>query len=138
MNRVYKWYLRMHNSNYAFIRRFIEVMLHIIFSCDIPSEVKIGKNCKFAHNAFGVVLHPKVVIGDNCSIGQNVTIGGRAGKTTVPVIGNNVLIGANALILGPVTIGDGAKIGAGAIVVKDVPPHATVIPEASRIIIEKA
>lgn len=26
MNRVYKWYLRMHNSNYAFIRRFIEVM----------------------------------------------------------------------------------------------------------------
>lgn len=33
MNRVYKWYLRMHNSNYAFIRRFIEVMLHIIFSC---------------------------------------------------------------------------------------------------------
>ena len=28
MNRVYKWYLRMHNSNYAFIRRFIEVMLH--------------------------------------------------------------------------------------------------------------
>ena len=112
-------------------------MLHIIFSCDIPPEVKIGKNCKFAHNALGVVLHPKVVIGDNCSIGQNVTIGGRAGKTTVPVIGNNVLIGANALILGPVTIGDGAKIGAGAIVVKDIPPHATVIPEASRIIIEK-
>lgn len=53
MNRVYKWYLRMHNSNYAFIRRFIEVMLHIIFSCDIPPEVKIGKNCKFAHNALG-------------------------------------------------------------------------------------
>lgn len=78
MNRVYKWYLRMHNSNYAFIRRSIEVMLHIIFSCDIPPEVKIGKNCKFAHNALGVVLHPKVVIGDNCSIGQNVTIGGRA------------------------------------------------------------
>lgn len=23
MNRVYKWYLRMHNSNYAFIRRSI-------------------------------------------------------------------------------------------------------------------
>ena len=62
MNRVYKWYLRMHNSNYAFIRRSIEVMLHIIFSCDIPPEVKIGKNCKFAHNALGVVLHPKVVI----------------------------------------------------------------------------
>ena len=57
MNRVYKWYLRMHNSNYAFIRRSIEVMLHIIFSCDIPPEVKIGKNCKFAHNALGVVCN---------------------------------------------------------------------------------
>lgn len=30
MNRVYKWYLRMHNSNYAFIRRFIEVMLPLV------------------------------------------------------------------------------------------------------------
>lgn len=30
MNRVYKWYLRMHNSNYAFIRRFIEVLFSVV------------------------------------------------------------------------------------------------------------
>ncbi len=135
MNRVYVWYLRMHNSKFTFIKRFIEIIMRIIFSCDIPHQVVIGKNCRFSHNALGVVIHPEVVIGDNCSIGQNVTIGGRSGKTVVPRIGNNVLIGANALILGPVTIGDGAKIGAGAIVVKDVPANAIVIPEASKIII---
>ena len=126
----------MHNSNFRFISRCIEIYLHIVYSCDIPYKVKIGENCVFAHNALGVVIHPDVVIGANCRIGQNVTIGGRSGKTIVPIIGNNVLIGANALILGPVKIGDGSKIGAGAIVVKDVPAYSTVIPEASKIIIK--
>jgi len=134
MNRVYRYYLRMHHSKSRLIRRLIEIMLRIVFGCDIPPEVQIGENCKFAHNALGVVIHPEVVIGNNVSIGQNVTIGGRSGITKVPVIGDDVLIGANALILGPIVIGNGAKIGAGAIVVKDVPPYATVIPQASRII----
>lgn len=126
----------MHNCKYKRISRLIEMFVHMVFSCDIPYQVKIGTNCKFAHNALGVVIHPEVEIGNNCTIGQNVTIGGRAGKTTVPKIGNDVLIGANALILGPVTIGDRVKIGAGAIVVKDVPNDAVVIPEASKIIIK--
>lgn len=133
MNRAYAWYLTMHKTRCTFVKKFIEILMRIIFSCDIPHQVVIGKNCKFAHNALGVVIHPDVVIGDNCYIGQNVTIGGRNGKKIVPHIGNDVLIGANALILGPVTIGDGAKIGAGAIVVKDVPANAVVIPEASKI-----
>ena len=136
MNRVYKWYLRMHNCKFRFVSKLIEIFVRVIFSCDIPYQVIIGKNCKFAHNALGVVIHPEVVIGDNCVIGQNVTIGGRAGKSIVPKIGNDVLIGANALILGPVNIGSGAKIGAGAIVVKDIPQNAVVIPEASKVIIK--
>lgn len=133
MNRVYKWYLRMHNSKSKFIQRAIEVYLHIVYSCDIPAEVQIGKNCSFAHNALGVVINPKVIIGDNCHIGQNVTIGGRNGHEIVPILGNNVLVGANALILGPITIGDNSIIGAGAIVVKDVPPNSVVRSEASKI-----
>ena len=136
MNRVYKWYLRMHNCRYKCVSRLIEMFVHMVFSCDIPYQVKIGNNCKFAHNALGVVIHPEVEIGENCSIGQNVTIGGRSGKPIVPKIGNDVLIGAHALILGPITIGDRAKIGAGAIVVKDVPNDAVVIPEASKIVVQ--
>jgi serine O-acetyltransferase len=80
-----------------------------------------------------VVIHPEVVIGDNCKINQNVTIGGRSGYTVVPKIGNNVEIGAGAIIIGPITIGDNVKIGAGAIVVKNVPDNAVVRSKSSDI-----
>lgn len=135
MNRTYRWYLRAHNARNKKFAKVIEIIMRIIFSCDIPYQVEIGENCSFAHNGLGVVIHPNVVIGSNCHIGQNVTIGGRSGIEVVPKIGNNVLIGANALILGPVVIGDNAKIGAGSIVVKDVPAGAVVIPDASKIIV---
>lgn len=137
MNRAYKWYLRMHKSKSMIKRRGIEVIMRVIFSCDIPPSAQIGDNCSFAHNALGVVIHGESIIGDNCHIGHNVTIGGRAGITKVPVIGDNVLIGANSLILGPITIGNNVKIGAGSVVVNDVPDGATVIPTPSRIIDNK-
>lgn len=134
MNRVYKWYIKMHRSNSKIYRRVIEVMLRLVFSCDISAETIIGKNCIFAHNALGVVISSKAIIGDNVHIGQNVTIGGRGGNPEVPIIGDRVLIGSHALILGKVRIGNGAKIGAGAIVVKDIPENATAISPECRII----
>ncbi len=134
MNRVYGCYLKMHNSKCRFYRRLIEVFLRIVFSCDIPAQVKIGRNCKFAHNALGVVIHPEAIIGDNCKIGQNVTIGGRSGITVLPVIEDNVEIGANALILGPIRVGRGSIIGAGSVVVKDVPPFSVVVGNPGRVI----
>ena len=124
----------MHNSNCALYRRLMEVFLRVVFSCDLPAQVIIGKNCRFAHNALGVVIHPEAVIGDNCKIGQNVTIGGRSGLTVLPVIEDNVEIGANALILGPVTIGKGSIIGAGTIVLKDVPPYSVVVGNPGKVI----
>lgn len=134
MNRIYKYYLKMHNSNCALYRRLMEVFLRIVFSCDLPAQVRIGKNCRFAHNALGVVIHPEAVIGDNCKIGQNVTIGGRSGLTVLPVIEDDVEIGANALILGPVTIGKGSIIGAGTIVLKNVPPYSVVVGNPGKVI----
>lgn len=133
MNRVYKWYCRMHKSKIRIYRRLVELYLRVVYGCEIPASVLIGKDCKFAHNALGVVLHPEAVIGDYCKIGQNVTIGGRSGHLVVPKIGNNVEIGANALVLGPIVIGDNVKIGAGAIVVKDVPSNAVVRSDSSKI-----
>lgn len=121
MNRIYRYYLIMHNSNCRPFKRLMEVFLRIVFSCDIPSQVKIGKNCRFAHNALGVVIHPEAIIGNNCKIGQNVTIGGRSGITILPIIEDDVEIGANSLILGPIKIGKGSKIGAGSVVLKDPP-----------------
>ena len=78
-----------------------------------------------------------VVIGTNCTIFQQVTIGdvrrcGQEGKP-VPVIGNNVEIGAGAKVLGGIRVGDGAKIGANAVVLQDVPPGAIAVGIPARI-----
>ncbi len=46
-------------------------------------------------------------------------------------------MGSNACILGNITIGDYVRIGSGSVVVKDVPPHATVVGVPGRIIEQK-
>lgn len=108
--------------------------MRVMFSCDIPPATKIGEGTAFVHNGLGCVVNECAVIGKNCKILQNVTIGGRGEEGGAPVIGDNVLIGAGACILGMIKIGDGAKIGANAVVVKDVPKNATAIGIPATII----
>jgi acetyltransferase-like isoleucine patch superfamily enzyme len=74
-----------------------------------------------------------IEIGDDCGVGDNVTIADSDhhsinGKNpTAPIIiGNHVWICSNAMICAGVTIGDGSVVAAGAVVVKDVPPHCLV------------
>lgn len=73
----------------------------------------------------GIVIHKDAVIGPNCLIFQQVTIGTN-GKG-VPHIGGHVDIGAGARIIGPITIGDHARIGANAVVTHDVPSGRTAV-----------
>ena len=74
-----------------------------------------------------------IEIGDDCGIGDNVTIADSDhhcinGKNPIApiVIGNHVWICSNAMICKGVAIGDGSVIAAGAVVVNDVPPHCLV------------
>lgn len=107
-------------------------MLRIIFACDIPAEVQFPTSSQLVHNGLGCVFHPKTIIGENCKIYQNVTLGGN-GKivngepiTGAPKLENNVAVFAGACVLGPITIGHDSIIGANAVVTKDVPPHSLV------------
>lgn len=78
----------------------------------------------------GVVIGQKVVLGKNCMIYQNVTIGAKDAsnyKTAdYPVLEDNVIVYPNSIILGKVRIGAGAIIGAGSLVLKDVEPNSIV------------
>lgn len=107
----------------------------IVFGCDIPPEVKFGKNFCLPHFGMGVVINPKAVIGDNCKIYQQTTIGARNDQW-MTVIGDNVLLGAGCKILGSITIGNNAKIGANAVVLSDVPPDATAVGIPAKIIVK--
>jgi len=97
----------------------------IATGADIPLNAQIGGGLLLPHPN-GVVIHPGAVIGPNCLIFQQVTIGARD-SSGAPVIGGHVDIGAGAKILGPVAIGHHAKIGANAVVTIDVPGGATAI-----------
>ena len=85
------------------------------------------------HGLNGIIVSNEAVIGKNCPLYHQVTIGG--GNGGAPVIGDNVLIGAGAKIIGPVKIGNHVKIGAGCVVVMDVPDDATVVMDKPRIIL---
>ena len=64
-----------------------------------------------------------------------MTIGNRAEGGPVPVIGNRVDFGAYAQVLGGIVVGDGAKIGAMSVVLSDVPPGATAVGAAAKVVI---
>lgn len=92
---------------------------------------KIGPGFVMIHG-FMTIINSEAIIGSNCTIMHNVTIGG--GNNGVPIIGDNVTIGAGAIIIGGIKIGNNVKIGAGAVVVDDVPDNSVVVGEKARII----
>ena len=85
------------------------------------------------HGLQGIYISRYAHIGAGCCIYQNVTIG--EVNRAAPRIGNRCLIGAGAVVAGGIRIGDDVRIGAGAVVASDIPDHATVVAQPSRIII---
>ena len=83
----------------------------------------------------GVVIHSKSGIGECCTIGQQVTIGGGNSKYPgLPKIGNNVYIAKGAIVFGGITVGNNVTIGANAVVNKPIPDNAVVAGVPAEII----
>jgi len=103
--------------------------------CFIPDLQRLlDKNTKFIH-PIGIVIAENAIIGKNCSIYQNVTIGPKSSADNKsPTIGDNVRIYANACVIGDIKIGDNAVIGAGSVVTHDVPANAVVAGNPAKII----
>jgi serine O-acetyltransferase len=124
----------LHQQGIPILPDVIFYFLRFAFATVLPYTASIGRNTLLNWNGLGIVIHHRAVIGDNCTIGQGVTIGGRSGYEAVPVLGNNVLVGVGAKLLGPIKIGDNATIGANAVVIKDVPAHATAVGVPAKIL----
>ncbi|MCU4173889.1 serine O-acetyltransferase [Carboxylicivirga sp. N1Y90] len=70
-------------------------------------------------------------IGKNCTIFQQVTIGGT--DKGAPTLKDNVKVFAGAVIIGKITIGNNVIIGANATVYNNVPDNSTVLPGTSKV-----
>ncbi len=103
------------------------------YGIELPHRTKVGRRFCIGHQS-GIVIHPFAVIGDDCLIRQNVTIGA-ALKVAAPRIGNKVEIGAGAVLIGGITIGDNVRIGPNAVVMMNVPANAMVVTPPPRVFI---
>lgn len=114
--------------------KICDLLTRIFCNSVVYSSTKIGINCNFAYGGIAVVVHPKTIIGNNVTISQCVTIGGRSGHKDLPIIGDNVYIGAGAKVLGPIKIGNNVIIGANAVVISNIPDNSVVAGIPAKII----
>ena len=127
--------LRDRKGPLALLRRRALVLHYRFWSAvtgaDIPLNARLGGGLLLPHPN-GIVIHPDAVIGPNCLLFQQVTIG--AAHDGVPRIGSHVDIGAGAKIIGPITLGNYVRVGANAVVTRDVPAGSIVAGIPARVI----
>lgn len=131
-HRKANWFYR---HNMKFIARCISQHSRKRTGIEIHPAATIGRGLVIDHG-MGVVIGETAVLGDNCTLYQNVTLGGTGkdhGKRH-PTLGNNVLVGTGAKVLGPFKVGDNARIAAGAVVLSEVPADSTAVGVPARIV----
>ena len=127
-----KWHaFRARQANTALIRRY---------GIFVGKNTKIGRGISFPHPN-GIILGQAVIIGENCKIFQQVTLGSRHNgdfkRGWQPHIGNNVTLFAGCKLIGSIEIGDNAQIGANAVMNKDAAPGSVWAGIPAREIIHK-
>jgi serine O-acetyltransferase len=105
------------------------------YGFNISFRTRIGSGFYLGHVG-GIVVNDKVVIGKNCNLSHQVTLGisNRGSLAGTPTIGDNVYIGPGAKIFGRIHIGDYAAIGANCVVTKDVPDQGVVAGIPGKVI----
>ncbi|MGF1879344.1 serine acetyltransferase [Photobacterium frigidiphilum] len=126
LNFLYRIGRVLYERKLKFFSKFIYYIQCLACNSSVPHSVFIGNGTKFAYGGIATVIHERTIIGNNCIIGQGVTIGGRSKHYDVPIVGNNVYIGAGARVLGPITIGDDSIIAPNAVVIKNVEARSIV------------
>jgi len=103
-------------------------LVQVMWGIELPRSATIGPGFYIGHFG-GITIAPGVIIGRNCNISQDLTIGlsGQGEKAGVPTIGDNVYLAPGARVFGKISIGNNVKIGANAVVYKDIPDNAIVV-----------
>lgn len=134
------WYADM-NPNYKSLLRFLRPfymvgkrLVEIYSGISISTQARIG--CGLYINHFGSIFVGASIIGENCNLSHEVTIGvaGRGEKRGLPVVGDRVYFGAGAKVVGLVTIGNDVAIGANAVVTHDLADCAVAVGAPAAVI----
>lgn len=131
-SKIYKLYKKSHDNyknGHVFISSWFSYKIYKKYHCQITPGAEIDSSVSFPH-PFGITIGMDSVVGKNCTIYHNVTIGQKDWK--YPVIGDNVTIYEGAVIVGDVKIGNNSIIGPNSIVITDVPDNSIIVSSPSR------
>ncbi|OGP12374.1 MAG: serine O-acetyltransferase [Deltaproteobacteria bacterium RIFCSPLOWO2_02_FULL_50_16] len=117
------------------IARLFSQCIRWMTGIEIHPGAKIGSGF-FIDHGMGVVIGETTEIGHNVTLYQGVTLGGVSWKKEKrhPTLEDEVVVGGGAMVLGPIVVGHHSRIGAGSVLVKDVPPHSTVVGVPGRVV----
>jgi len=125
MTKKKDFYTRLvYSRNKPVLGRIAYFILKIL-GIEIPKSVMIGKDFELAHGGFGVVIHPKTVIGDRVKIYPGVTLGRsdihlpfeQSGFEGI-IVDDDVILATGAKVLckdGTLNVKKGSIVGANAV-----------------------
>jgi serine O-acetyltransferase len=128
---------KLHELGIPLLPRFLSNIVRFATGIEIHPGATIGRRF-FIDHGMGVLIGETAEIGNDVTLYKGVTLGGTSlgHEKRHPTVGNGVVVGTNASVLGAITIGDGARIGANSVVVRDVPPHSTVVGIPGRVVLQ--
>lgn len=128
------WYRKVQEKP-NLLNRFIYDRIKATHGNEIPRQTTIGPGLYLGHLG-PRYINANVIIGKNCNINQNVTIGqeNRGARKGTPIIGDNVWIGANSVVVGKIKIGNDVLIAPNSFVNFDVPDHSIVVGNPAKIV----
>lgn len=126
---------RIYHFGVPILPRLIAYFSRFWTGVEIHPAARIGAGF-FIDHGMGVVIGETTIVGEDCTIFHQVTLGGTGKETGKrhPTVGDKVVIGGGAKILGNITIGDHSYIGANSVVLMDVPEESTVVGIPGRIV----
>lgn len=118
--------------------RLLSILNRFITGIEIHQAARIGPGF-FIDHGMGTVIGETAIVGKNCMLFHQVTLGGTGKETGKrhPTLRDNVVIGAGAKILGNITLGSNVYVGSNSVVLKDVPDNCTVVGVPGRIVIRE-
>lgn len=132
------WWLRQRGPLLRPLHYLCRILLHrcgVRHGIAIPYNTRIGAGLYIGHFG-GIVVNQDAVIGRDCNLNHNVTIGVKFGGANagVPVIGDRVYLGPGCVVIGGIRIGDDVAVGANAVVVASVPDSGIVAGVPARLL----
>lgn len=105
------------------------------YGISIPYNTRIGPGLYIGHYG-GIVVNDGVVIGSDCNINHEVTIGVKYGGKNpgVPTIGDRVYLGPGCKVIGGVRLGNDVAIGANAVVLESIPDSAVAVGIPAKVV----